>query len=95
MMGSPFACPGCSHVDGNESTCDSNDVATCCGCGGIFTTRRIYLGDSYAYAGAFMAPEDVPMERRQYFDLDVLGSAGPDRRHGWIDRETRMVVQAG
>lgn len=30
-----------------------------------------------------------------YFDLITLGSQGIGRRHGWVDRETRLIVQAG
>ena len=93
-MTKPRECPGCSTMT-TRSDCDGNGVATCPGCGGIFTTRRLYLGDSYAYTLPRWATNDVPPERLQYFDLDVLGSDGLQRRHGFMDRETRLIVQTG
>lgn len=92
----PHECPACSNIAGNAATADRNDVDTCTGCGAIFTTRRIYLGDSYQYAKAFwFKGTDPPPEQWVYFDLDVLGSEGIGRRHGWIDRETKLILQAG
>jgi hypothetical protein len=63
------------------------------GCGGIYTIHRIYLGDSYAIVlpDWHTGPETTPV----YYDLDVLGSAGPERRHGWFEPTTRRIVQTG
>lgn len=93
----PFACPACSHVEGNEESVDSMGVATCQGCSGIFTTRPIYAGDSFRYVlPHFIDPASEPApEAWRYFDLDVLGSRGPERRHGFYDPATRLVVQVG
>lgn len=88
-------CPACNRVKGNASTIDAQGVATCTRCSAIFSTRRLYLGDSYGYVRPFMTSTAVPADQLRYFDFDVLGSQGPDRRHGWFDPATRLVVQAG
>ena len=55
----------------------------------------VYKGELYSIVRPYWSPEDVPQERWQYYDLTVLGSEGIERRHGWIDSETRLLLQTG
>lgn len=58
---------------------------------------RCYKGNSYELVLPYMANEVTPEieERKIYYDLDVLGSDGLTRRHGWYDPETKLIVQVG
>jgi hypothetical protein len=93
----PFQCPACSNVAGNEDTADRNGVATCTACGGVFTTRHIYLGESYTYVLPRMAGanQEGAADTWRYFDLSTLGSEGLGRRHGWFQPANKLVVQVG
>ena len=92
-----MTCPACSSEA--HTTADPlipvrlrGAVVACRDCGGIYTTRPIYLGDSYAV----VLPrwhEGADGDTR-YFDLEVLGS-GSGRRHGWFNIETRGITQTG
>lgn len=53
------------------------------------------LGDSHTIVLPWMTADDPPMERVRYYDLTVVGSEGVDRRHGWFDTQTRLIVQVG
>lgn len=68
-------------------------MVTCGGCGGIYTVRRIYRGESYTIVRPswHTGPETTPV----YFDLDVIGSEGPERRHGWFEPTTKCITQVG
>jgi len=69
-------------------------IYTCRRCGAVFGT--CYLGDSYAIvAPRWHDDPNPPPEALRYFDLDCLGSKGIERRHGWMHRETRRIVQTG
>ena len=88
-------CPACSAANYSADH-DSKGVCTCRECGGIYTTRPIYTGESYEYVlHTHWATGDVPSERTRYFDLVHFGSAAPTRVHGWYDTKTRAVVQIG
>lgn len=62
-------------------------------CGAVLGS--CYKGDSYAVYLPYWAPADTPLENWRYFDLEVLGSAGIERVHGWFDIETRKLTQVG
>lgn len=88
-------CPGCNRVKGNKA--DAKGVYTCSKCGAIFHNPGLmYLGDSYGYvlpqwdAEGACKPED-----QRYYDLSVLGSEGPERRHGWFNPATKRITQVG
>lgn len=88
------SCPGCGAIE-SGATEHHHSVVRCGGCGGIYTTSPIYLGDSHAIVWPHMAADQVPTEALQYFDFETLGSGGIGRRHGWFDPATKLVHQAG
>ncbi len=58
---------------------------------------KIYLGESYTLVKPFLhpRPQEVPREGARYFDFLALGAKGVQRRHGWFDLLTRLIVQVG
>ncbi len=52
-------------------------------------------GMSYLLVKPSWAPAGASLEDAVYFDLQVLGTDGIKRRHGWFDPETRCIVQVG
>ena len=70
-------------------------VVVCARCDGIYTRRRIYLGESYEIVRPLFAPAGTDESRVRYFDLDTLGFNGADRRHGWFDPVSRGITQIG
>jgi hypothetical protein len=70
-----------------------HSVHECPHCGAVFGS--CYKGDSYSIVRPDWAPNDTPMDDCFYYDLDVLGSDGIIRIHGWADKKTRRIVQVG
>ena len=66
-------------------------VFECPHCGAVQGT--CYKGDSYRVVRSRW--HEGPSERTVYFDLTTLGSAGVVRVHGWMDADTRCMVQVG
>ena len=90
-----MACPACSSTKSLDSSKTGlpSGVSRCGSCGAEYTTRPIYRGDSYTVASPhWHEGEDG---ETFYFDLDVIGSQGPERRHGWANKTTRRIVQTG
>lgn len=86
------ACPACSSPKSKPHAVAGVRV---CSCGAHYTTRAIYLGDSYAVVlPRWHSGEERPEDLR-YFDLETLGSEGLGRRHGWFHAGTREIVQVG
>lgn len=54
-----------------------------------------YKGDSYSIVKPWFVKVDPPIESTRYYDLDVLGSNGVERRHGWFEVSTGLIVQVG
>jgi hypothetical protein len=54
-----------------------------------------YKGDSYSIVRSGWHPDEAVADQLFYYDLEVLGSGGIERRHGWAHRETRLIVQVG
>ena len=52
-------------------------------------------GDSYDVIPHYMATENANPERCRYYDLEIMGSDGIRRSHGWFDPETWRVTQVG
>lgn len=104
MSAAKFApeCPGCSstrskaHPDPRFA-----DKVRICECGAVYSTRPIYKGDAALLISPFMTAEAVPADRTFYYDIDVLGSDGLHRRHGWAAMDLKgasggaLVVQVG
>jgi hypothetical protein len=87
-------CPACnSKKQRRFNPARYAQVYECRTCGAIHGT--LYLGDSYSLVLPYMTDKPVPPEKTRYFDFVTLGSKGIDRRHGWFDPETRLVVQIG
>lgn len=84
------ACPACGST--RMAGTDRVQLSTCRKCSAIFG-GPIYLGDSYAIAGPGLHAETGAPTR--YFDLMVIGSAGVQRRHGWVEVGSTRVVQVG
>lgn len=83
------ACPACSSTKGTKT--QITGVYSCASCGGVHGT--CYKGDGYS----FFRPEwhQGPDGETQYVDLTLLGSDGIERFHGWVNAETRRIVQVG
>ena len=80
------------HVDGRGR--EVVGVYECPNCKAVIGT--CYLGESYAIVkSAWFQGPDPERERWRYYDLITLGSRGIERRHGWFDIETRLVLQTG
>lgn len=88
-------CPACDHEGATEHG-TIGGVVSCERCGGVYTTRPIYLGESYELVlPRWDADGACPAGQERYFDLETLGSAGLERRHGWFNPETRRITQVG
>lgn len=69
-------------------------VYTCNHCGAILGS--CYKGDSYGVVGRrFDTVENCDTCEPVYYDLEVLGSDGINRIHGWMNPTTRLIVQVG
>ena len=89
-----MACPACNSTKNRPYRPERfTQIYECRTCGAIHGT--CYLGESYEIVRPYMTDKDVPPEKTRYFDFITLGSKGMDRRHGWYDPETRLVVQIG
>jgi hypothetical protein len=65
-------------------------------CGALYTTRAIYRGDSYqAVLPGWDGVGACATGEERYFDLEVLGSDGLARRHGWYNPTTKRITQTG
>lgn len=64
----------------------------CRRCRGLHGT--LYRGEATALVGLGLPMLDES-DNVRYFDLDVLGSDGIRRLHGWYDPVRRRVVQYG
>jgi hypothetical protein len=89
-----MACPACNSTKNRPYRRERfAQIYECRTCGAIHGT--CYLGESYEIVRPYMTDKAVPPEKTRYFDFITLGSKGVDRRHGWYDPETRLVVQIG
>lgn len=89
-------CPACSNKRGNKNYDDSIgmvQVYRCKKCGAVFGS--CYKGDSFKVVKPFWHQGEAQPEDLFYYDLEVLGSAGVERSHGWAHKETRRIVQTG
>jgi len=66
-------------------------VFECPHCGAVQGT--CHKGDRYLVVKP--AWHEGPSEHQVYFDLTTLGSVGVERFHGWMDANTRRIVQVG
>jgi len=84
-------CPCCSATRGNAVEVNgrlAHGLYLCEGCGGLLGS--CYRGDSPVL---MVFGEDGDESR--YFDLDLLGSDGISRVHGFYNPATMKVVQFG
>lgn len=89
-------CPACSSERAypfNSTDPRFTQVHICERCGAVH--GRCRKGDSYEIVKPRWAPADTPVEAQVYYDLEVLGSAGLERRHGWFVRDTGLITQVG
>ena len=85
-------CPGCSEdVEGIQTKVAG--VVLCPICEAVFGT--CYLGESYQFVRPLMEEADDSMENSRYYDFTIIGPEGFERRHGWFNPDTRLVVQVG
>jgi hypothetical protein len=84
-----MSCPACS----SENHCETGTVGVfeCGNCKAIH--GRCYRGEGYK----FYTPQwhEGSDGETFYLDLELLGSDGLKRFHGWIDRQTKKIVQVG
>lgn len=86
-------CPGCNGI---PKSMDENHVATCVGCGGIFTVHPIPRAASYHYVSPEASPKPPDPRNWRYFDLTHVEPDGTlSRRHGWYDPATKLTCQYG
>ena len=97
-MSNPNKCP-CCGASQNHSSSHSHQgrVRQCRKCKAVYTQEgsTIYLGESYTLVGPTFSSDPAAEDRKVYFDLRCLGSAGLSRRHGWFDPKTGLLVQVG
>lgn len=88
-------CPACNAREGQTKDKKIVGVYHCGRCEAVY--GACFLGESYEFVLPYMADceEIVPQERQRYYDFTVLGSKGFQRRHGWYDTKTRLIVQIG
>lgn len=91
-------CVNCSkHVtEANLNTryMGISGVFECAKCGAV--QGKCYKGESYKIVKASMAQDtDASFDNAFYYDIEVLGSRGIERRHGWADKTTRLIIQVG
>lgn len=93
-------CPGCGKkltiktLNTNYPVNGRNIIGVheCPKCKAVFGT--CYLGESYSIVKPWMS--DRPdMDGARYYDFTVLTGNGIDRRHGWFDPDTRLILQVG
>jgi hypothetical protein len=60
-------------------------------CGAIHGT--CYKGEGYEFYLPYW--HEGPDGETVYVDLELLGSDGVTRFHGWINKQTRKIVQVG
>jgi hypothetical protein len=82
-----MVCPNCGGKHRKETAVIG--VFECQKCGAIF-------GHAFELVQPFFTTENLPLEKtRYYYDLECLGSNGIERRHGWFDPVTKLIVQVG
>jgi len=86
-------CPACSCKVQRET--GMAGVYVCVKCDVIH--GRCRLGESCTFAWPRFHPNagSIPPEQTRYFDLTCLGSEGIRRRHGWVDKESKLLAQIG
>jgi len=67
-------------------------VHECPKCGAV--QGSCYKGQGYSVVASHL-PMVPNAADAVFFDLELLGSAGIERIHGWMDKATRRVVQWG
>ncbi len=98
--------PPCSGCNNNTGRLVINDhghetgILVCDGCGGLL--GRCYRGDSPVLMVFSPGADDGVQPNVEttdadavYFDLDLLGSAGVERVHGFFNPADRKVLQFG
>ncbi len=93
-----MACPLCNGKRHKRATFNGRTypgVSACQRktCGALW--GFCYLGDSYSLVKPWFTFDETATARQRYFDLEVVGSQGVERRHGWFDPETRLITQVG
>lgn len=83
-------CPLCNK---SRSTQVIVGVYRCNSCEAIF--GQCYLGESYSLVKPYFSKAEIPAEATRYYDLTCLGSKGIERRHGWYDPASKLIVQVG
>lgn len=97
MSNESVACPNCgrhlSRKVRSQRYLDIIGVHECPKCKAVL--GECYKGESYRIVKPWMSDQDVPLDRWRHYDLTVLGGDGIERRHGFFDIETRLIVQVG
>jgi len=90
-MSSYNDCPACSSSRRRKT--DKPLVFECKQCGAIYGDCT--LGESYGIVRPQFTNETVEAKNMRYYDFMTIGSRGEERRHGWYDPATGLIVQIG
>ena len=92
-MSSYTKCPCCNAARPAKASKLGLEIFECKKCNAVY--GDCYLGDSYAIVRPYMTSRNVPAEETRYYDFMALGSKGLERRHGWYEPATKLIVQVG
>ena len=93
---SKMKCPACNKKMTkkalNEPYQGKLRVHQCPKCQAVFGT--CYLGESYEIVKSYFSTVKS-MDNALYYDFECLGSKGIERRHGWFDSTSGLILQTG
>jgi hypothetical protein len=89
-------CPACNKKMTKKALSEDfqgiAQVHQCPKCRAVFGT--CYLGESYEIVKPYFSYV-ADMATAIYYDLTCLGSNGIERRHGWFDPTSKLILQTG
>lgn len=91
MAGKYPRCPACGHREKKPAAVAG--VYECVKCGALYGVCGLEESLLLVKERWGSAPKDPADER--YFDFTCPGPSGVVRRHGWFNRKTGEIVQAG
>lgn len=90
-------CPSCSYHGGHcaPEGVNADNIATCCRCGGIFSVGDISRSTAARYVD-LSSWHDGEEGESIYFDFVIKEDGHAQyRTHGWVNSNSRRLVQTG